>query len=90
MWTAKGHRQLRREEAVVYLGGKRQDCGNSDRRVLEFHHSKERRANRMTVAALFSGSWSRLQKELDKCELLCANCHKIKTLQQEKHIREIG
>src|SRR6266436_2968228 len=82
LWTAKQHRELRRDEAIVYLGGKCRDCGNFDKRVLEFHHSKERRNNGLTVAALFQGSWERLRKVLDVCELLCANCHKIKTLQQ--------
>lgn len=86
MWTAKEHRQLRREQAFEYLGGLCNLCGNPDKRVLEFHHATERRVNRPTVAALLQGSWSRLQKELDKCRLLCANCHKIETLLEEKHI----
>lgn len=86
MASSKEHRQLRRDEAIAYLGGKCCDCDNSDKRVLEFHHSKERRRNGLTVASYLSGSWQRLQKQLDKCELLCANCHKIKTLQQEKHL----
>ena len=88
MWTAIQHRQKRREQAITYLGGECRHCGNSDERVLEFHHATERRKNGLTIAALFGGSWARLKTQLDKCDLLCANCHKIETLQQEKHIGE--
>ena len=49
-------------------------CGESDPRVLEFHHTgkKER-----TVASLISGGYSleRIQTEIDETEVLCANCH---------------
>jgi 5-methylcytosine-specific restriction endonuclease McrA len=90
MWTAKQHRCQRREQALVYLGSKCLDCGNSDHRVLEFHHAEERRNNGATVSALFQGSWKRLQKALDKCELLCANCHRIKTAQENKHLNRVS
>jgi 5-methylcytosine-specific restriction endonuclease McrA len=89
MWTAKEHRFRRREQAIQYLGGKCIDCGNLDHRVFEFHHAEERRNNGATVGSLFQGSWGRLKEELDKCELLCANCHKIKTAQENKHLSRV-
>ena len=77
MRSAKEHRQERKRQAITYLGGKCADCGNSDTLVLQFDHVTERRNNGPTVAALLSGSWKRLKKSLDKCELVCANCHTI-------------
>jgi hypothetical protein len=50
-------------------------CGESDVRVLEFHHVGEKD---LAVAAMVSGGFSveRIQAEIDKCEVLCANCHR--------------
>ena len=86
MWTVKGHRALRKQQAIEYLGGKCLDCGNEDKRVLEFDHAKKRRSNGPTIASLFDGSWQRLQKELDNCELVCANCHKTRHIDRPKFV----
>lgn len=54
-----------------------QDCKIDDPRVLEFDHVRgEKVAN---VAGLFGRRWKIVEAELDKCELVCANCHKIRT-----------
>jgi hypothetical protein len=62
-----------KEKAVEYLGGKCELCGyNKDRSALVFHHKnpmeKEGRVKLL-------GKWVKAKEELDKCQLLCANCH---------------
>lgn len=61
------------------------DCGNSDSRVLEFDHlpqfKKTKDISRMLAASV---STTTLQKEIDKCEVVCANCHKIRTVERSK------
>ena len=54
------------------------DCGESDPRVLEFDHQGDKEHN---VSDLLSGGYSKqsIQKEIDKCEVRCANCHRRKT-----------
>ena len=53
------------------------DCGNSDIRVLEFDHiSNDKFKN---VSALRTGSLEKIKEEIAKCEVVCANCHKIRT-----------
>tara|TARA_R110000822_G_scaffold285119_1_gene406498 strand:+ start:459 stop:872 length:414 start_codon:yes stop_codon:yes gene_type:complete len=54
------------------------DCGESDPRVLEFDHQKDKEYN---VSILLHGGYSqdKIQKEIDKCEVRCANCHRRKT-----------
>lgn len=56
-------------------GGCCADCGESDLVVFEWHHRnpEEKLAN---IGTLMFGSIRRLKNELDKCDLLCANCHK--------------
>ena len=51
-------------------------CGTDDYRLLDFHHEGEKDNK---VSALLHGgyAWQRIQKEIDKCIPLCANCHRL-------------
>jgi hypothetical protein len=55
------------------------DCGGSDPIVLQFDHLGDKESD-ITVAARRGWSLARLQKEINKCEIRCANCHVRKTL----------
>mgnify|MGYP000644676537 CR=1 FL=1 len=67
---------LMKQKAVEYLGGKCSICGyNKCNRALDFHHiNPEEKDN--TISSLYNYSWDNIKKELDKCILLCANCHR--------------
>ena len=53
------------------------DCGASDVRVLEFDHLGDKVAD---VSRLVQGaSLDRVRAEIAKCDVVCANCHKIRT-----------
>ena len=52
------------------------DCGESNPFFLEFDHTKDKRDN---VSALRNHGLDTLKKEIDKCEIRCVKCHKIKT-----------
>lgn len=55
------------------------DCGETDIVVLEFDHVRDKVADVATYAN--SGrSWERIWAEIAKCEVRCANCHRLKTL----------
>lgn len=56
------------------------DCGNSDIRVLEFDHREPtEKSNEISRLVRYS-KWETLLKEIEKCDIVCANCHKIRTL----------
>lgn len=68
--------------AVNYKGGKCINCGyNRCIKALEFHHL-DPRAKEFNISTILSWrkytnrSEDELKKELDKCVLLCANCHR--------------
>jgi len=55
------------------------DCGLTDLLVLEFDH-RDGRAKEDEVARLIgTGQWAKLQAEIAKCDVRCANCHRRKT-----------
>ena len=67
-------------KAVKYLGGSCENCKDDKWYHLDFHHITEKDVD---VSRLIQGfRWSKIKKELDKCILLCANCH------QEHHFNE--
>ena len=53
-----------------------QRCGNDDKRVLDFHHlhGKDKGVATLRVAGY---SRKRIVAEIEKCIVLCANCHRI-------------
>ena len=53
------------------------DCGyNTHAEALEFDHLHDKEAE---IASLRTCSMDRLLKEIDKCEVVCANCHRVRT-----------
>lgn len=77
----KSDRQARKRKAVQYLGGKCVDCGlqTDFMSVYDFHH-KDAGTKKDGITTLLSRyrSWEVVQAELDKCVLLCSNCHRIR------------
>jgi len=64
------------------------DCGNSDIRVLEFDHVRGEKEK--DIARLIGNvSFTVLKKELDKCDIVCANCHRIRTAIQFNQSRQV-
>jgi len=63
-------------KAVQYMGGKCKRCGY-DKYIgaLEFHHVRENK-DKDIHDLLDKSTWEKLQKELQKCILVCANCHR--------------
>lgn len=67
-----------KRKAVSHMGGKCKDCGfDGHQAAMQFHHidptNKDVSWNRLRLR-----SWKKILIELDKCILLCANCHAIR------------
>ncbi len=56
------------------------DCGNRDVRVLEFDH-RDGTTKERDVAVLATEGYgiARVRAEVEKCDVRCANCHRIRT-----------
>lgn len=74
----KKHRYKRK--ALNMLGGACSKCGyNKCIAALDFHHLGDKDA---TIKELMHLSWKRIEAEVKKCIILCANCHR------EEHFNE--
>lgn len=69
---------LVKKRAVDYLGGRCKDCGFQGHPVaFDFDHKNpQEKSFRISGNAIFR--WEEIRRELDKCELRCANCHRIR------------
>lgn len=70
--------QLNKQKAVDLFSNKCLDCNNSfPMQVYDFHHldptTKEK-----SPSQLWGHKWETIKQELDKCVMLCANCHRLR------------
>lgn len=69
-------RKKMKSMAVEYKGGKCQRCGYSKSlSALTFHHLDPNEKDFGISARGYTRSWEKVRIELDKCIMLCANCH---------------
>lgn len=66
-----------KQKCITYLGGKCSSCGyNKNIAAIDFHHIDSSTKENNIASLLKHSSFKKLKKELDKCVLLCANCHR--------------
>jgi hypothetical protein len=69
-------REAAREYVYQYLlSHPCESCSETDPRVLEFHHVGQKD---MAITRMVTGGFSikRIQAEISKCNVYCANCHR--------------
>lgn len=70
-------RKKLKEMAVQIKGGKCQLCGyNNYVGALSFHHLNEKDKSFDMSTRGLTRSWKKIKTELDKCILVCENCHR--------------
>jgi hypothetical protein len=82
----KRHRIKIRANLFEYLSTKKcVDCGEADPVVLDFDHRKPQNKFK-SISQMMSGhySWISLMREIKKCEIRCANCHRRKSYIEQK------
>jgi len=66
-----------KQKCVDYKGGKCNHCGYSKSiAALEFHHEDPTQKDFTIASSRLTAFSDKIKQELDKCLLLCANCHR--------------
>lgn len=71
--------QIRQKVDDYLLKCKCVDCGNNNPIVLEFDHVRGKKIDNISSMASGGTCWPLILKEISKCEVRCANCHRIVT-----------
>lgn len=83
----------RRDRCRAYLGNMLQfaactDCGLVDPIVMEFDHREPTSKHKDISTLLAEGALELLKKELMKCDIVCANCHRRRSSKMYGYWRE--
>ena len=63
------------------------DCGETDPLILEFDHIKGIKSYSISTLLCGAIKWEKVEKEIDKCVVRCANCHNRKTFKTRNTLR---
>lgn len=76
-YTIKIRRYRMKQEAVTLKGGKCSVCGWSGNiAAFQFHH-RDPSKKEFGISTSPKVSWEKYWAEIEKCDLVCANCHSI-------------
>lgn len=77
--STKKRREIIRDIIKAIKSNPCTDCGNKyPYYVMDFDHLYNKKFN-LSIAANKLMSVEKVMKEIDKCEIVCANCHRIRT-----------
>jgi hypothetical protein len=75
-------------KAVQYKGGRCEICGHTGLpAVFDFHHLDPSLKSFSISADPHTRSWAKVKEEIDKCQLLCANCHREVEFEKTMHLK---
>lgn len=85
-------RRIRRIEITKFIQSLKDgkpcvDCGNTfPYFVLDFDHEKDKTVNISKISAHKHWDKNRILEEVRKCSIRCANCHRVRSFNEEQHL----
>ena len=77
------HDRIRRrahwDKAIVLLGGKCCNCGTTEKLTFDHINNDRKGDKKRCIGNIIDRTWSKIELELAKCQLLCRSCHGHKT-----------
>ena len=57
---------------------------------MDFDHIRDKTGNISSMVGHEGYSWATIQKEISKCELVCSNCHRLRTFNRQQDIIKLA
>lgn len=71
--------KIAKEFIIKFLSNKNcVKCSENRMPALDFHHLRDKKFN-ISDGIKNGYSLDRIKKEIDKCEIMCSNCHRVET-----------
>lgn len=87
LYKAQGERWVNiKKKAIDLKGGKCTDCGIVDIHVIYDFHHKDPSTKEFDWTRLRIRSWDSIVSELEKCDLLCSNCHRKRHYKEQTDV----
>jgi hypothetical protein len=87
-------KRSQQQRQAILRAAKDKPCADCGKRypcyVMDFDHREGETKSCNVSALIFSTRWSvrRLQEEIAKCDVVCANCHRERTYQRTQGLRK--
>src|SRR3989442_13279520 len=79
LWNTGARRAENRRKTVEYLRSHAcMDCGMTDIVALQFDHLRDKKTD-VTRLVNSGATWKSIEREIAKCVVRCANCHRLET-----------
>lgn len=85
-WKKKSKEKTQEEYCKYLLDNPCLDCGEDDILVLEPDHLKDKKYN-ISHMIKVGYTWKSVLKELEKCEIVCRNCHHRRTHKRQESFK---
>lgn len=80
---ARDRRDKRKALLIEHFGNKCADCGGTFHPCCyDFHHRNPLEKS-FEIAPRMDGNWETIKSEVEKCDMLCSNCHRVRHYKEE-------
>lgn len=77
-------RDKRKDKLIEKFENKCYDCGQTFHKcAYDFHHINPLEKN-LKLPQLLDRNWNTILEEIDKCIMLCSNCHRIRHYREDR------
>jgi len=77
-------RDERKRQLVEHFGDKCNDCGGTfEHCCYDFHHT-DPETKSFEIAPGLDRNWNVISEEIQKCVMLCSNCHRIRHYREDR------
>jgi hypothetical protein len=81
---SRKRRDKRKDQLVEKFGNKCHDCGGTFHKcAYDFHHINPEEKS-FEIAPSLDRNWNTLLEEVEKCIMLCSNCHRVRHYREDR------